>query len=246
MRLMSVVAAFSLAGRGDQGTLRIGRRWAHLATMVERTKRVTVLNQLDGRDTRAVTASRSGEMTELLRHLRRSFTWDRGMELANYHGVTASREVAANCADPHNQWRYDTNEKIDRLLRQPLSKGVSMAELTQSDLDLVAVEVNARPRKTLDFDRPAARLEALPRRPTTSTAANFGNSILHLKMPHAMIFRSEEASSLAAKIAFRTPLCRYVNGMREAWGRGRPRNQALFGRAVTRNGSYFYRVARSA
>jgi IS30 family transposase len=36
-----------------------------------------------------------------------------------------------------------------------------MAELTQAELDAVADKLNARPRKTLDFDTPADRLAAL-------------------------------------------------------------------------------------
>jgi IS30 family transposase len=42
-------------------------------------------------------------------------------------------------------------------------KGVSMKDLTQADLDAVAARLNSRPRKTLDFDTPADRLQALLR-----------------------------------------------------------------------------------
>jgi hypothetical protein len=53
------------------------------------------------------------------------------------------------------------NENTNRLLRQYLPKGQSMAHLTQDDLDVIAAKLNTRPRKTLDFDTPADRLAAL-------------------------------------------------------------------------------------
>ena len=38
-----------------------------------------------------------------------------------------------------------------------------MAHLTQDDLNAIAAKLNSRPRKTLDFGTPAARLAALLR-----------------------------------------------------------------------------------
>ena len=36
-----------------------------------------------------------------------------------------------------------------------------MAGFTQEDLDAIAARLNSRPRKTLDYDTPADRLQAL-------------------------------------------------------------------------------------
>ena len=111
----------------------------------------------------AVTAGLSREMANLPEHVRRSLTWDRGMELADYQAVTANTGLDVYFADPHSPWQRGTNENTNRLLRQYFPKGVTMKDLTQDALNQVAAKLNARPRKTLDFDTPAARFEALLR-----------------------------------------------------------------------------------
>jgi IS30 family transposase len=144
-----------------EGDLLLGRHWTQIATLVERTTRFTVLVHLEGRDMHSVTAGLSREMTRLPEHLRRSLTWDRGMELANHAIVTANTGLDVYFEDPHSPWQRGTNENTNRLLRQYFPKGVSMAALTQADLNRVAAQLNSRPRKTLEFDTPAQRFEVL-------------------------------------------------------------------------------------
>ncbi len=146
-----------------EGDLLLGRHWTQLATVVERTTRFTVLVQLPGRDMHAVTAGLSREFGKLPTHVRRSLTWDRGMELANHAALTANTGLDVYFADPHSPWQRGTNENTNRLLRQYFPKGVSMGTLTQADLDQVAAKLNARPRKTLGFETPAERFAALLR-----------------------------------------------------------------------------------
>jgi IS30 family transposase len=144
-----------------EGDLLLGRHWTQIATVVERSTRFTVLVQLDGRDMETVTTGLSRTMTRLPEQLRRSLTWDRGMELAGHKNVTENTGLDVYFADPRSPWQRGTNENTNRLLRQYLPKGTSMARLTQDDLDAIAAKLNTRPRKTLDYDTPADRLAAL-------------------------------------------------------------------------------------
>ena len=146
-----------------EGDLLLGRHWTQLATVVERTTRFTVLVQLGGRDMATVTAGLSREMTKLPTVLRRSLTWDRGMELADHKTVTANTGLDVYFADPRSPWQRGTNENTNRLLRQYFPTGTSMGSLTQDDLDAIAAKLNSRPRKTLDFETPAERMERLLR-----------------------------------------------------------------------------------
>lgn len=146
-----------------EGDLLCGRHWTQVATVVERASRFTVLVQLDNREMGTVTAGLKRTMTRLPEQLRKSLTWDRGMELADHKNVTIDTGLAVYFADPRSPWQRGTNENTNRLLRQYLPKGVSMAGLTQDDLDAIAAKLNSRPRKTLDYDTPAHRLAALLR-----------------------------------------------------------------------------------
>ncbi|MBN6050694.1 IS30 family transposase [Nonomuraea sp. RK-328] len=146
-----------------EGDLLLGRGLTQIATLVERTTRFTVLVQLDGRDMATVTKGLVSAVTRLPEQVRRSLTWDRGMELAGHKELTMATGLQVYFADPRSPWQRGTNENTNRLLRQYFPKGTSLADLTQRDLDRIAQKLNSRPRKTLEFDTPADRLAALLR-----------------------------------------------------------------------------------
>jgi IS30 family transposase len=146
-----------------EGDLLLDRGLTQVATVVERSTRFCVLVQLDRRDMATVSRRLSVQMAQLPVLVRRTLTWDRGMELAGHKDVTAATGLAIYFADPRSPWQRGTNENTYRLLRQYLPKGTSMAGLTQDDLDLIADKLNTRPRKTLEYQTPADRLAALVR-----------------------------------------------------------------------------------
>jgi IS30 family transposase len=131
-----------------------------VATLVERSTRFTVLVQLDNREMTTLTRGLRTTMARLPQRLRKSLTWDRGMELADHKNVSSQTGLAVYFADPRSPWQRGTNENTNRLLRQYLPKGTSMADLSQHELDVIAARLNDRPRKTLDYDTPTDRLRA--------------------------------------------------------------------------------------
>ena len=146
-----------------EGDLLLGRGVTQIATVVERSSRFTVLVQLEGRDMASVASSLSKKMNELPPELRRSLTWDRGMELASHRDVTTRTGLQVFFADQRSPWQRGTNENTNGLLRQYFPKRTSLADITQADLDLVALKLNTRPRKTLAYATPAATLDMLLR-----------------------------------------------------------------------------------
>ncbi len=143
-----------------EGDLLLGRHWTQVATLVERATRFTVLVQLDNREMTTVSAGLKRVMPRLPSHLRKTLTWDRGMELADHRNVSIDTGLAVYFADPRSPWQRGTNENTNGLLRQYLPKGSSMAGLTQDDLDAIATKLNSRPRRSLGYNTPADRLRS--------------------------------------------------------------------------------------
>ncbi len=141
-----------------EGDLLSGTRNSHIATLVERQSRFTMLVKLSGKDTESVVKALTRQVRKLPVELRKSLTWDRGPELAHHKLFTVSTDVAVYFCDPQSPWQRGTNENTNRLLRQYFPRGINLAEYSQSDLNKVAHRLNTRPRKTLGYETPADKM----------------------------------------------------------------------------------------
>ncbi len=133
-----------------------------VGTLVERTTRFTILLHLPGRhDADSVAEAMIREMSRLPEHLRRSITWDRGSELAEYRRIQLELGTPVYFCDPRSPWQRGSNENTNRLLRFWLAKGTDLSVHTAEDLRTIADTLNRRPRPTLDLQTPAQRLNQL-------------------------------------------------------------------------------------
>ncbi|MGB4812055.1 MAG: IS30 family transposase [Methylophilaceae bacterium] len=137
-----------------EGDLISGSNNSHIATLVERNSRYTILAHLDGKDTDSVVQAITREMMKLPMNLRKTLTWDRGMEMAKHANFTIATDMAVYFCDPQSPWQRGTNENTNRLLRQYFPKKTPLEHYSQDDLDKVALELNERPRKTLGYKTP--------------------------------------------------------------------------------------------
>lgn len=143
-----------------EGDLITGSGNTHIATLVERHSRFTMLVKVEGKDTASVVAALSKQVRKLPTELRKSLTWDRGTELASHKQFTVATNVPVYFCDPRSPWQRGTNENTNRLLRQYFPKGTSLSGYSQAELNKIALELNQRPRKTLAFHTPASTLNA--------------------------------------------------------------------------------------
>ena len=143
-----------------EGDLLRGARNSHVATLVERHSRFCMLVKVPGKDTATVVAALSRHVRQLPATLRRSLTWDRGLEMAQHKSFTMATEVQVYFCDPQSPWQRGSNENTNGLLRQYLPKKTDLSCYSQSELDEIALRLNQRPRKTLGFETPADKLQA--------------------------------------------------------------------------------------
>ncbi len=119
-----------------------------------------MLVKVDGKDSETVVSALSKHVKKLPSELRRSLTWDRGMELAQHKRFTVATNLRVYFCDPQSPWQRGTNENTNRLLRQYFPKGTDLSVHSQADLNAVALRLNQRPRKTLKFCTPADKLHS--------------------------------------------------------------------------------------
>ncbi|MBS2937066.1 IS30 family transposase [Nocardioides sp. J2M5] len=140
-----------------------------IGTLVERSTRFTILLHLPGRhDAASVAEAMIREMSQLPEHLRRSITWDRGTELAEWERIQLELNTTLYFCDPRSPWQRGTNENTNRLLRHWFEKGSDLRSHTADDLRRIADSLNRRPRPTLDLQTPADRLAALLTNPAAA------------------------------------------------------------------------------
>jgi IS30 family transposase len=160
-----------------EGDLIIGTGRSAIGTLVERRSRSTLLVHLPrlegfgekppvkngpalgGYGAIAMNAGLISSMGHLPQQLRQTLTWDRGKELSGHAQVALETGTKVFFADPHSPWQRPTNENTNGLLRQYFPKGTDLSRWSAEDLEAIALTLNNRPRKSLDWKTPAEVFE---------------------------------------------------------------------------------------
>jgi len=100
-------------------------------------------------------------MRDLPTPLRRTLTWDQGAEMSEHKSLTTTTNIDVYFCDPARSWQRGSNENTKGLIRQYFTKGTDLSRHSFDALKFVADELNTRPRKGLNWDTPAERLDSL-------------------------------------------------------------------------------------
>jgi IS30 family transposase len=117
-----------------------------------------MLVRLPNKETQTVIRALARRIRRLPQGLMKSLTWDRGSELAAHRVFTMATNVQVYFCDPQSPWQRGSNENTNGLLRQYLPHATDLSRYGQTRLDEIALRLNTRPRMTLGYRTPAAKL----------------------------------------------------------------------------------------
>jgi IS30 family transposase len=115
-----------------EGDLLSGGKNSYIATLVERHSRFLMLIKVSSKETKVVVAALSQRVRKLPTTLKRSLTWDRGLEMAKHKDFTVATDVQVYFCDPQSPWQRGTNENTNLLLRQYFPRGTDLSPISQT------------------------------------------------------------------------------------------------------------------
>ena len=146
-----------------EGDLIIGKNGkSAIGTLVERSTRFVLLLHLGGdRSAANVREAMAAAVQSLPQALRRSVTWDQGVEMAEHLRFRVDTGVEVYFCDPRSPWQRGSNENTNGLLRQYFPKGTDLSVHGPDVLQAAAHSLNGRPRQTLGGRTPLEKLAEL-------------------------------------------------------------------------------------
>ena len=143
-----------------EGDLMIGvGQKSAIATVVERKTRYTFIMQIANRKSKTVTYQFAKYLNTLPEYIRKSMTYDNGIEMANHKWLTNNTGMNIYFAHPYSSWERGTNENTNGLIRRFFPKGTDFNKITNKQLKEAQYNLNNRPRKVLGFKTPNEMME---------------------------------------------------------------------------------------
>ncbi|MHB1329912.1 MAG: IS30 family transposase [Gemmatimonadales bacterium] len=143
-----------------------------IGTLVERTTGFVMLLHLPEKHGAAEVRD---QMITVIRRmpamLRKTVTWDQGIEMAKHREISVATGVDIYFCDPHSPWQRGSNENTNGLLRQYFPKSTDLSGYHPDYLEFVADKLNDRPRKRLDAATPREALSRLLSEPPQGCVA---------------------------------------------------------------------------
>ena len=144
-----------LAGHWEGDLIKGAGNRSAVGTLIDRSTLFLMLVKMDDSTAEAALRGYSAAFAPLDPELLKTLTYDQGKEMALHKELAKATGMRIYFCDPHSPWQRGICENTNGLLRQYLPKGADLSVLSQRQLDMIAIEMNNRPRKTLGWRTPA-------------------------------------------------------------------------------------------
>jgi transposase, IS30 family len=161
-----------------EGDLMIGvKQKSAIGTIVDRKTRTVIIVKLENRKSKTVTQEFAKYLLKQPHYLRKTMTYDNGIEMANHKWLSENTAMDIFFAHPYCSYERGTNENTNGLIRRFLPKGTDFNNVTLDQLKTIENILNNRPRKVLGYKTPN-EMKAIEINNHMSMLLNFGNNFL--------------------------------------------------------------------
>ena len=178
----------------------LGTDRSAIGTLVERSSRFTMLLHLPpieghnsprvkagppitGAGAGAVRNAIAETITTLPEQLRRSLTWDQGIEIAQHVQLRFETGLQIYFCDPRSPWQRGTNKNTNGLLRQYFPRGTDLARHSAEELEAVAAALKVGHARHSRGEHPPGADRVLDRRGLTAPATSNASDLTDRGIP---------------------------------------------------------------
>jgi IS30 family transposase len=127
----------------------------NLATLCERKTRFSLAAPLKSKKADETRSVLERLLAPLPAAARRSLTFDRGTEFAEFGALETHLSLLTYFCDPHSPWQRGTIENTNGLYRRDMPRKTDITNYTAQDIEDLTWALNSTPRKCLGFKTPA-------------------------------------------------------------------------------------------
>ena len=132
-----------------------------MVTLRERTTQYGIIVNLPRDHTaHSVNTAVANAFAGLPPHMKRTLTWDQGVEMGKHQELTTTSGIPIYFAERCSPWQRGANENYNGLARQYFPIGTDLSRHSTAHVAHVTAELDDRPRKGLGYDTPAVRFAA--------------------------------------------------------------------------------------
>jgi transposase, IS30 family len=132
-----------------------------LQVLVERQTRYSKLRGLSNKTASVSRAALTGLLTPVPDHLRRSITYDNGLENSEHEVLNDDFAMTSYFCQPYHSWEKGTVENTNGLIRRFIPKRTKLESVTTERVQQIENWLNDRPRKCLKFKTSGEAFNAL-------------------------------------------------------------------------------------